>query len=291
MNLRTRIKRRIESGSIPSTVSLCRQLSRWWYPDIDTERMLDADWDYLLLLDACRADTFESVSDLPGETSRTVTGASMTVEWLENHVADTELHDIVYITGNQQVVAHQSRLNPDFHSYEFVEPDHPAGVATPEAVAAAARRAEREYPSKRLLIHFVQPHTPYLGPAGSGLNNGLSLSQLYRQTDTSAREIELAYRENLEIVLSVVRQLFSEFSGRFVVSADHGELLGERLRPIPVRDFGHPRGVYHDSLVTVPWHTFERGERRTVRAEPPVQTLDSSEDRNVQERLQALGYA
>lgn len=290
MNLQNRIRRRINERSRPSLRSVCRQLSRWWYTDVTAEHMLGADWDYLFLLDACRSDTFASVSNLPGDTATIETGATMTVEWLERHVAGTQLHDTVYITGNHQIQTYGSRLEPDFHAYKMVEPDHPTGVATPEAVAAAARQAEREYPSKRLLVHFVQPHTPYLGPIGREIRNGISLSEVYARTDATMADIKFAYRENLDIVLSVVADLFEEFEGRFVVSADHGELLGERLRPVPIRDFGHPRGVYHEALLSVPWHSYERGERRTVVAEQPAESLGDGSPDELDDRLAALGY-
>lgn len=290
MNLLDRIKRRIKGRNIPSKHSVYRELSRWWYSDVESYDMLGGDWDYLFLLDACRADVFKSVSDLPGETSTIKTGAAMTVEWLERHVAGTSLHDTVYITGNPQVTTHQSRLDPEFHAHVIVDSDHPAGVATPEAIASAARAAEREYPQKRLLVHFVQPHIPYLGRTGRELPSDLSLSEIQAQDNVSSTDIKRAYCENLELVLSIVHGLFSAFEGRFVVSADHGELLGERLRPVPVRDFGHPRGVYHDALVTVPWHTFERGMRRTVVADTPINSKDTTYSETVDERLTALGY-
>ncbi|WP_227374919.1 hypothetical protein [Haladaptatus halobius] len=37
-----------------------------------------------------------------------------------------------------------------------------------------------------------------------------------------------------------------------VVSADHGEFLGERLFPTPVQIYGHSDGVYMEEFVKVP---------------------------------------
>ncbi|ELZ23103.1 hypothetical protein C475_15679, partial [Halosimplex carlsbadense 2-9-1] len=91
-----------------------------------------------------------------------------------------------------------------------------------------------------------------------------------------------------------VKELLGELSGKTVVTSDHGNMLGERARPIPIREWGHPDGVYTPELVTVPWLEYESGPRREVVAEAPVDETESGdavEDDVVAERLRNLGYA
>jgi hypothetical protein len=108
----------------------------------------------------------------------------------------------------------------------------------------------------------------------------------------SIQELWEGYNENLDFVFDYVEDLLNEISGKVVLSADHGNMVGERQRPIPTkRMFGHPWGVYTPELVKVPWFVIN-GERRTITSEPP--TPESSIDRHsedlVEQRLQSLGY-
>jgi hypothetical protein len=96
-----------------------------------------------------------------------------------------------------------------------------------------------------------------------------------------------AYAETLAVVIDEAEQLVEAFDGKTVISADHGEMLGERAWPVPVKYYGHIPGVYTDELVTVPWHACEFDERRTIEAEPPVERTVSVD---VDEQLRNLGY-
>lgn len=100
-------------------------------------------------------------------------------------------------------------------------------------------------------------------------------------------EVEAAHAENLDVVLPHVERLLEELPGRTVVTADHGNLVGDRLSPIPVRGDGHPRGLRVPELVTVPWLEVP-GERIDAVAEPPTTT--DVDDSHAADRLAALGY-
>jgi membrane-anchored protein YejM (alkaline phosphatase superfamily) len=110
------------------------------------------------------------------------------------------------------------------------------------------------------------------------------------QDESTHDDIWQAYRENLDLVLSEVEDLLSDLQGKTVITADHGELLGDRERPIPIRTYWHPEGVYVDSLVKVPWHVYENGERKDVVAEEPVDWHDDVDMKEVEQNLRDLGY-
>lgn len=74
-----------------------------------------------------------------------------------------------------------------------------------------------------------------------------------------------------------------------VITADHGEMLGDRQTPIPVRGFDHRERLYVPELVNVPWYELDVGDRREVRSDPPVKPMQVDEGVK-QQRLEALGY-
>jgi len=98
-----------------------------------------------------------------------------------------------------------------------------------------------------------------------------------------------AYQTNLDVVLKEVDELLTSATGKTVVTADHGELLGERMSPVPVRRYSHPRGVFVDTLLTVPWFIHEDGTRKEIVSSPPETDTELDEE-TVDAQLKALGY-
>lgn len=99
-----------------------------------------------------------------------------------------------------------------------------------------------------------------------------------------------AYAENLERGLDAALDLAMSLDGRTVVTSDHGNMIGERAWPVPIRLYGHPEGVRHPALVHVPWAVLAGEERRDVTDEG-VTAVDNVDDRLVKDRLRDLGYA
>ena len=249
------------------------------------------DWDTLVILDACRYDAFVQRSTLPGRTERRISRGSTSSEFIRGNFTGKTLHDVVYVSANGWYANLEDEIGADVHAFELVERDAMDGLTSrPETVAAAARDAARTYPNKRLVVHFMQPHQPYLGETGERFDFGGDLAATIRRTDASRRDVLRAYCENLDLVLGEVEPLLDDLTGRTVVTADHGELLGDRERPLPIRTYGHPEGVYVEELVTVPWHVFENGERKEIVAERPPATADEPDFAAVERNLEDLGY-
>lgn len=99
-------------------------------------------------------------------------------------------------------------------------------------------------------------------------------------------EIELedaktGYRETLAIVLDEVELLLENADiDSVVISADHGEALGED------GVYGHPADMYLNSLIRVPWVTTCATDEETRQ---PTDHRYGTE-KNIEERLRALGY-
>lgn len=272
----------------------------------------EEDWDNLILLDACRYDYFSERVErtgLRGSLTPVISRGPESWIFMKENFVGKELHDTVYVSSNP----HVSEL-PDGTFYR-IEPlldswDPEVETILPEAVASAAAEMHETHPDKRLVVHFMQPHIPYIGDTaerirarvdvtglgiGGDSGSGRSSDEGYRWWDAveageiSRQETRRAYVESLDIVLRRVEELLERVDGKSVITADHGELLGERLVPLGPRHYGHPP-VHTATLRTVPWFETGYDERREVVPEAPL-TVDRLDDEAVDERLEALGYA
>lgn len=252
------------------------------------------DWDNLVILDACRYDEFQRSVKFEGQLKSKTSRGSTSSEFVLGNFSDKQLHDVVYVTANGYYVRYKEKgiLGAELHNLEFVERDALGGLTSrPETVTRVAKRMNDQYPNKRLIVHYMQPHSPYLGRLGRQFDwqSGDPLHITVKKQQISRSEHLAAYRENLELVLDETAKLLDEFTGKTVVTADHGELLGERMYPIPVKFYGHPTGVYVDELVEVPWFVTEDGPRKDIISEPPRDRKGYDLD-DVEQHLKNLGY-
>jgi hypothetical protein len=284
--------------------------------------VMGADWDNLIILDACRYDKFKEEFDrhaLDGELEKVLSKGTASWEFMRGNWVDGKFHDTVYVTGN----AHTSKLDDDtFHAISSVEIDsvnqrdtpypgrlpEESGAILPEDVVAETIAAYEKFPQKRLVSHFMQPHLPFLGEYGRELYERVLNSpikdeflidsrwgtgiQIWNATkhpnvDIDDEDIKKAYIENLSIVLEYVKDLSDVLSGKTVITSDHGQLLGERI--LSRKRYGHPHDIHPLKLIEVPWLEINTQSRREIQEDPPVESerLDENE---IKEHLQALGY-
>jgi hypothetical protein len=269
---------------------------------------MDADWDNLLILDACRHDYFEEVNWLDGSSSTVTAPGTKSWDYMEEHFDGEKFHDTVYVTSNPFSV----RL-PDgtFHYMKQLldEWNEDIGTVLPEDVTEAAKRVSEAFPTKRLIVHYMQPHAPHLGETAERYREELDLRGWDKDIGTNeavARndnhiwsaavdgevpiaDVRQAYRETLELVLESVEDLLSEIEGKSIITADHGEHLGEMLWPILRREYGHNCDLWTNELTQVPWHELPYEERKEIREEEPRESDRLSSD-DATKRLEALGY-
>lgn len=265
--------------------------------------LFEEDWDNLLILDACRYDMFADQSTLSGTLESRQSRASSTREFLNANFTEKELHDTVYVTANPQFHRHQDRLGTSFHAVDQVwktggwNQEH--RTVLPETTTEHALSALEKYPNKRILVHYIQPHYPFIVEKDQPFdddqaflkpNTPSSWAQLMTgELEASTDEIWSAYCDNLDRMFPSVQNFLDSTDGKTVITADHGNMVGERARPLPIREWGHPHGIYTDELVKVPWLIVE-GKRRKITADKPVDTRESIADETVKERLADLGY-
>lgn len=300
-----RIRRGLSSPNL-----FLREVNRLYYRrgytrpyNTDGIDLFGEDWDNLLILDACRYDMFAEQSTLSGRLESRRSRGSSTREFLKANVAGKELHDTVYVTANPQFYRLRDWLDASFHAVDHVWKtdgwDEAHRTVLPETTTAHALSAAESYPNKRLLVHYIQPHYPFIVEGDQPFDDDQaflkpgtagSWAQLMTgDLDASADDIWPAYRANLDRTLPHVEQLLDGLDGKSVVTADHGNMVGERASPLPICEWGHPHGIYTDELVNVPWHVVD-GERRTIETESPVEHRNDTADDVVAERLADLGY-
>ncbi|EMA38835.1 alkaline phosphatase family protein [Halococcus hamelinensis] len=294
-----RLRRGIETPAL-----IGRELNRFYHTRFETRPHNTAgidvfaeDWDTLAIADACPLSTFATHHTLPGQLETRVSRGSSTPEWLEANFTGDQ-RDTVYITANPQYERNRDDLDIRLCEVENVWDsegwDAEYRTVRPETVTDAVLDAADRYPNKRLLVHYIQPHYPFIGPTGQRYFDGDSLSFWSRVMDGSVNApdhvLSQAHDENFKLMLPALERLLDERDGKTVVTADHGQMLGQRSFPIPIREWGHPRETYVDELVHVPWLVHETGTRPDITKGDATEAVGHSDD-DLSERLAALGYA
>jgi hypothetical protein len=266
---------------------------------------IDQDWDNLIILDACRYDLFKEVNEIPGTLRKVESRGAATPEFLRGNFHGQDLSDMVYVTTNPMLYRYSDEIDVTFHDvinlwtgdtwneeYQTVLPD----VVTQEAIQAADR-----YPNKRLLVHYMQPHYPFIeantsfdkGHIGADSPDELTtwMQILTGEVDIDRDELWKAYADNLRLALPHIEELIQNINGKTVVTSDHGNMFAERSKPIPIREWGHPPGIWTDELVKVPWlEVPNESDRREIVSESPNTESTPENDAEVQDRLESLGY-
>ncbi len=262
--------------------------------------ILDADWDNLIILDACRFDTFKKYNTLDGDLTRIYSTASQTAEFVEKNITQT-YPDVVYITASPQLAGQENRFHHIEHLWKDCWDDELKTV-TPGEVTKRAIEIAEQYPEKRLVVHYMQPHYPFIGDKGRELGEHAtftgnvedraapSIWDLLASRKVGVDEVMAAYEENLEIVLPHVQELASELYGMTVVSSDHGNLFRKRVCLLPLRIEGHPDNFPDKDLLAVPWLEIPFEYRKEVTKSGVEKQTNVSESVTVKQRLEDLGY-
>lgn len=251
--------------------------------------LMDEDWDNLIVLDGCRVDLFEEVVDTDQfDSYKHITSpGSKTPEWAQQNFGNEEHGDIVYISSNGWI---SEALSGQFHELIEVwrETD---GVPYPEDITKAALEAHQKYPDKRLVVHYLQPHRPFI-TSEVGFQEGFTDNpwKALARGEVTRDQIWDLYRENLEVVIDDAVRMMEVLPGRNIMTSDHGNLLGEDAGWIPFTLYGHPGGVRAPGLVEVPWVVRESSERPEIRESATHSAKTREMDKEIQSHLEDLGY-
>jgi len=176
----------------------------------------------------------------------------------------------------------------DFQHYERVQPIanqddriHPESTSVPHIVTDRAITVGREMDFDRLIVWYRMPHIKFFADAIDWVADETSIETLMSgpevrreltpeersygvvmNGDASSEKVRDLYNQNLRFVLEYVNILLQNLDADdVVVSADHGEGLGDGLGQF----WSHPYGYPFSPIKTVPWaettaqdeHTYE----------------------------------
>jgi len=171
------------------------------------QQFLESDWDYCLVLDSCRYDVFEDVYDeyLTGSLEKRESVGSSTPEWAYRTFTDS--HDIAYFSGNPFINSLGIPLSElkwgascdydwtatehisDVHDIWKEEWDDDLGTVPPEGLTAAFdRHRGATEDAERTVLHYMQPHAPYLS-RGQGGKLGQIKEGINRQAESDEESV------------------------------------------------------------------------------------------------------
>lgn len=278
--------------------------------EVEEQDVLTTEWDYLIVLDACRFDIFKNCYKdyFEGNLEERWSPGATTDEWLQGTFNENGLN-ISYFSGNPKVNSSGvkslpgSEWDPSKIFEEIVDVwktnwDPELRTVHPDSMKEAVLSRNNIKGKKNYIIHYIQPHAPYityessfselgakklaetdgnsikdrtfrhivnfLGKIERNLSKETSwkirktlrmqpvtpLEQVWRdhqKGELSEEDVFELYEENLRIALESIAELVNELDGKVVITADHGELLGEDGL------WGHRNNSTKEKLRKVPW--------------------------------------
>lgn len=271
--------------------------------------VLEKEWDVLLVLDACRFDSFKKYNNIKGKLNSIISKGTCTVEWLNSNFGmKKKYNDIVYVSGNPftEYSIEGSKKFYDVSNVFLKDWNEKFGTVLPDSVSSEAIRMHKKHPDKKLIVHYMQPHVPYVGKTKIYLKNSFksknfskennghdwfgSLLDKIRYEGGSVRMFYKAYIENLRLVLRSIENLLPHLEGKVIISSDHGELFGEKYI------YGHPPGIRLKKITKVPWFVVDMEYYKEKASEVlPLKNVKMKEkgegdEEKIKKKLKALGY-
>lgn len=271
----------------------------------DGVNVFSREWDVCLVLDACRTDLLAEVADeyewLRYDETIWSVGAT-SPEWIERtfgNAPEETLRSAGYVTWNahsttEEVDPEELAVLDEVWAYGW---DDEIGAIPPENVTDRAVAVWRERDLNRMVVHYMQPHVPFISRTEGRLRRKITLDDHRGRTNHQRRiwadleegivshdEVWDAYVANLRLVLDDIEQtlLNNLDAEKVVITSDHGNGMSEWGL------YGHGRNQPFAALREVPWCTTTAVDDETYTPELEPET-GASEDL-AQERLEGLGY-
>lgn len=292
------LRREIDTHGIIHGIRRWQRLARLRYShEFDGMSIFERDWDICIILDACRHDELARLTGEYGflDDCQSVTSvASSTSGWLPRTFESPSLPDgkIGYITANTITEEFLDDSSIDYldEIWRYAWNDEFLTVL-PETVTARAVQTSRNESFDRLIVHYLQPHTPFINTKDSKLSpqvshdssdEGDTVWDRVRRGELQVDRAIRGYRTTLRQVLDSINVLMDNIDAeKVVITADHGEAFGEH------GIYEHPENLPIPALTSVPWVETSAVDRQTYDPDP----IDrSTTDTTVDKQLKALGY-
>jgi hypothetical protein len=177
--------------------------------------------------------------------------------------------------------------------------DNDIGSIRPRPITDSAIKTAREDNPNKLIVHFMQPHHPFLSApyldSGSYIAEGDEYRKKQSRTiwekledgEVNEQVVQSEYKHNLRTVLEDVELLLNNIdSERAIITTDHGNALGEH------GIYGHQGNFPIDCLVEVPWYETSAQDERSHIPSDGMEHKDTNsiDSEQIKSRLSDLGY-
>jgi hypothetical protein len=279
----------------------------------------EMEWDALLILDTCRVDALRAVApeyDFLTQVGSIRSVGTKSAEWIAQTFSEPYLEDVrrtALVTANaytQRVI--EERQFPDdgrglsapawktVRAADFRYLDQPwryapdsglSHIPLPRPITERAITVGREIDPGRLVVHYNQPHYPFMARARAEGREYLHDHE--RDPFTYLREggafdlVWATYLDELRWVLDEVEILLSNLDAeRVAINADHGEAFGEW------GVYRHVYGLPHPEMARVPWAMTSAADEGTFEPtlSPPATGIREGAHSDAAEQLRHLGY-
>lgn len=208
--------------------------------------VLEKPWDVLIVLDACRYDAFKQVNWLPGRLHKIRSVASSSGVWAQKTFRK-QCSNVVYVSASP--IMSYWMLNQIIGGCPFQEIvevfrdgwDERTQTVHPCKVNEAFMALSRS-PSTRYVLHYMQPHHPFIGAVAIDargftewrpkmgfpppkVQKEKTVWDLLADGAVSSEEVWAAYVSNLQLVLKYVEVLLPNLKGNVAITSDHGYIL------------------------------------------------------------------
>ena len=282
----------------------------------------EEDWDLLIILDTCRVDALKHFHDefyflKDGQFGSKTSLGGATLEWLSKTFTSrtiSEVSETAYLSGNgwtelifERGARPEDHLNvpwaltdwdtvdiSEFAYFDNVwrraEGTNPiSDFPRPDSdfMTDAAIQLGRQEDFERTVVHFMQPHSPYVENALAAGRDELQQYESepfdYLRSGGDRETAWNAYLTELETALRSIETLLNNFDAQnVIISADHGEAFGEW------GVYGHMSGSIHPKVRKVPWIRTTATDRGTH--DPEEQGDEDVSEDQLERQLEALGY-
>lgn len=136
--------------------------------------LLKANWKVLVILDACRYDIFKQMyADIihhKSKLKKAKTFSSGTQEWMSKNFYNEDCSDIIYMDP----IVMFNKFIPRHNFFKVVmvwkkKWNYEYGTIMPQDMTDITLEQIKQHPEKRFIVHYHQPHAPYLLPEFLGM--------------------------------------------------------------------------------------------------------------------------
>jgi len=233
------------------------------------------DWDYAIVLDACRFDIFKENNPFDEIVTIKHSIASSTAEWIQRGITEDHMDKIIVSANPVTSPIKLKELTGKKHRFFRNIPAWDIGwsirhrTVPPWSMTQISKVIAKKYPNKKIIFWYLQPHHPFLGLEEEfeftdnirlKILKGMKQKEknVWNALKTGEMQISKAkngYTANLTIALKYVKELINHLDGKIIITSDHGNCFGE------MGLFAHPSNIHIPPLVNVPYLKITKDEK------------------------------